>query len=263
MTRGAAPARSPRAAPPFPRPNPQGDSHEGHRQEGHAAKSRAASRPTTTASRCRRTPPRPWVPSCRCRCRRRSRFPASTRTSSRACNPIPQTQETKMNQAEVTKFPAPSEADTATVEAAAGGNGCDAESIVGLSQSLIAGLRQPRGLHLPRDRARGREQQLASRPPPHPRAALAQPFPWSAHACRHRIPGRDPHLRVPVLHGAHRFPRCLAHCRGRARTSSSWARSSSSPSRRHARRRAGPAQVLPRGTCADPCRRAAFSRPPP
>lgn len=42
-----------------------------------------------------------------------------------------------MNQAEVTKFPAPNEADTATVEAAAGGNGCDAESIVGLSQSLI------------------------------------------------------------------------------------------------------------------------------
>lgn len=41
-----------------------------------------------------------------------------------------------MNQAEVTKFPAPSEADTATVEAAAGGT-CTPSDVVGITGSLI------------------------------------------------------------------------------------------------------------------------------
>ena len=158
-----------------------------------------------------------------------------------------------MNQAEVTKFPAPSEADTATVEAAAGGNGCDAERSWASRSRCIAGLRQPRGLHLPRDRARGREQQLGPTLHHTQGLRLAQPFPWSAHARRHRIPGRDPHLRVPVLHGAHRLPRRLAPVVAAYATSSSWARSSSSPSRSlRARRRAGPAQVLPRGIAPTP-----------
>ena len=41
-----------------------------------------------------------------------------------------------MNQAEVTKFPATNEADTATVEAAAGGE-CTGSDVVGITSSLI------------------------------------------------------------------------------------------------------------------------------